>query len=928
MLSSGLQRGVENRHGNPRYLARPIFLVSVLILISVALLPSGASGAPAASRQPTGSGTSSSMPLVTGSNFTMRGTMFQSDGQGTKERSLKDNLTIPAGSMKATFLSDPTRASMDFSDVAPHWWVDQPDNTEVLVELRTGPDGIAWSDWQAADEEDIIMAEDSITLTYASLISVGQDVRTNRYVQSRMTLHTSAMGITPTFHELTYTFINAGITPNPPKAQLMQQGTPADIPKPQMVSRESWGSPQGKSSPKWTPTYKRVTHIVVHHTATSNKDTDFAARVRAIWFYHANTRGWGDIGYNFLVDPNGVIYEGRAGGDDVEAGHAYPFNKGTMGIGMIGNFMTVAPTAAAQAALINLISWKASQRGIDPKAVLPITGYSNCGGKVIYNRPTIAGHRDYAGSACGKKFNTSTCPGDRLWDMLPQIRDAVVSEQPPLRANFIQHDTPGNIEPGATVDVRMLVHNSGSLTWTSKGQGAVMVGYRWMSPDNQPVRDGWQDIKTTLPQDVAFADTLTITAKLNAPNVSGHYALVWDMYRDGQGWFSDSGSQPLRVDVVVGKDLTDKTPPASEVLPLPVYSNDPELAIRWAGEDNPQGSGLASFDIQYRIMPNGPWTDWKTGTNQTQATYDGEDSYTYEFRSRARDAAGNVEEWPEKADTYTTVDTRPPPLIIEDPTGGDHVMPGDVVVRGRTEPGTFVAVNDKRAEENNGVFTSTVKAEGRDFLIHVSASDPSGNVSRLEVTVQAAPRYNDVPLDSPASRAIEYLSDAGILNGYSDGSFRPDTPVTRAQLAKMLVVTMHWGLIKPVEPRFTDVPADSPMFPYIETVAARGAMSGYMDGTFEPNLPVSRRNAVSSVLLAAGKTQVNSGTLLTNLPPGHWAAVCDVNPGARGNAKGDDSVTPCGTLPTTRADISLLVYNLRIALEKSESTTPSDDNGQ
>jgi len=178
-----------------------------------------------------------------------------------------------------------------------------------------------------------------------------------------------------------------------------------------------------------------------------------------------------------------------------------------------------------------------------------------------------------------------------------------------------------------------------------------------------------------------------------------------------------------------------------------------------------KGSGIASYDIQFRMAPSGDWTDWKTGTNQTQATFDGDDGYTYEFRSRARDAAGNVEAWPDKADTYTTIDTLPPPLIIEDPESGDHVTPGALIVHGKTEPGTFIAVNDRRAEEANGVFTSTVQAEGRDYLIHVTAADAAGNVSRLEVTVQAAARYNDVPLGSPAFNAIEYLSDLGIVGG-------------------------------------------------------------------------------------------------------------------------------------------------------------------
>src|SRR5439155_8439757 len=150
------------------------------------------------------------------------------------------------------------------------------------------------------------------------------------------------------------------------------------------------------------------------------------------------------------------------------------------------------------------------------------------------------------------------------------------------------------------------------------------------------------------------------------------------------------------------------------------------------------------------------------------------------------------------------------------------------------------AVNDKRAEEAKGVFTATVEAAGRDFIIGVTAADPAGNVARLEITVQAAPRYNDVPMSHPAFTAVEYLSDQAIVSGYGDGSFRPDAYVTRAQYAKTMGTAMHWGLIRPIEPRFSDVEPNSWMYPYVETAVARKIKQGYSDGTFRPGAPISR----------------------------------------------------------------------------------------
>src|SRR5205823_2659243 len=139
--------------------------------------------------------------------------------------------------------------------------------------IRTSRDGVAWADWQQLDQEDILSPDDTITQTYASMVSVNQMERTHRYVQSRVTLHSARAGVTPVFHELTYTFINAGVTTNPPKPQLIAMGTPSDVPRPAMVARTNWGSPEGKSSPHWTPKYRRVTHIIIHHTATPNADT-------------------------------------------------------------------------------------------------------------------------------------------------------------------------------------------------------------------------------------------------------------------------------------------------------------------------------------------------------------------------------------------------------------------------------------------------------------------------------------------------------------------------------------------------------------------------------------------------------------------------------------------------------------------------------
>ncbi len=183
-------------------------------------------------------------------------------------------------------------------------------------------------------------------------------------------------------------------------------------PLPSYQGRSDWCSlaecPYGSN-----PVYTTVTHLIVHHSAGSNTASDWAAVVRSIWHYHVDVHGWADIGYNWLIDPNGVLYEGRP--DNVKGAHFSGHNSGTMGVCVLGNFQDadpkVSPSAAAIETLEHLLCWKAEKEGIDPLA----TKYHASSG---LNLKTISGHRD---------GGPTSCPGDSLYVLLPQIRTVVDS---------------------------------------------------------------------------------------------------------------------------------------------------------------------------------------------------------------------------------------------------------------------------------------------------------------------------------------------------------------------------------------------------------------------------------------------------------------------------------------------------------------------
>jgi hypothetical protein len=152
---------------------------------------------------------------------------------------------------------------------------------------------------------------------------------------------------------------------------------------------------------------------------------------------------------------------------------------------------------------------------------------------------------------------------------------------------------------------------------------------------------------------------------------------------------------------------------------------------------------------------------------------------------------------------------------------------------------------------------------------------PTSGVVAVGDTVFVGPHNNlagsfsDVAFNHYAYEPVYDLGTHHIVNGYADGTFRPNAPTTRAQVAKMVVLTVGWPINTTGGPHFTDVQVGSTFYDYIETAYNHGIISGYVDGTFHPGANVTRGQLMKIVAGAAGwKINTTGGPHFTDVPVG------------------------------------------------------------
>jgi putative cell wall-binding protein len=380
---------------------------------------------------------------------------------------------------------------------------DDVERTDTTVWARTRTDG-EWSSWTELEVDDADHAPDADSAESEQARGGTEPliVPESDGVQVRISSEDAAP-----LEDLRIDLVDPGESSADSMLASVASGTTesAGASMPEIYTRAQWGADESIREPG-DPDYGQVLGTFVHHTAGTNSYTeaDVPAIIRSIYAYHVNGRGWRDIGYNFLVDRFGRIWEGRYGGVDraVIGAHTAGYNSSAFGTSVLGTYTSKAPEDAVLYAYERLIAWKFTLHGVEPDAL------------VVYPEqerlPAISGHRD---------ASATECPGQLLYDKLSAIRlgttaamskdlssDAVFRVQGPDRvataidaSQFLFGDAPSGAEavvlarsdlfPDALAGVPLAAASSGPLLITPPTQldSRVAAEIQRILPVDMPV---------------------------------------------------------------------------------------------------------------------------------------------------------------------------------------------------------------------------------------------------------------------------------------------------------------------------------------------------------------------------------------------------------------------------------------------------------
>lgn len=515
-----------------------------------------------------------------------QGKVVEGNNKSATPASIKTDSTV-------TFESPEVTTAKPMSNAAVLQWDQTAGQGDVEVSFRTH-DGQKWSEW--VDSESDADGKDNAAPSYAALVLAKSIAK----IQYRFTLHGKDAGMSPEVNvaDAKIELIDSTKGPSPTKKNHIKEfvrhlfdgkKAVARADGPSIYTRAEWGSPEPNSSANWEPEYETLHRAVVHHTATT-ADGDPAASIRAIWHFHTYTRGWGDIGYNYLVDAAGNIYQGRyfdpnyveQNRKDVVGGHALTWNYGSTGIASIADYSgNNRPSERVLRSIGDIIAFKLHRYGIPP-------------GGYYGEYPVVVGHKDVLQTAC---------PGGMHND-LASIRAFASQAYDPyfiidhFDAVFRSQGVNGQPQPvlqmnaGDTANVYFDYRNDGIETWQNSGDNPVRIATKnpygrsspfaaqsWAHPSRPGAfthrvtsynPDGTANLQTAT--EILPGQTARFTFTLKAPETGGTYYEFFQPVAEGKYWFPRDVNAHFKIDVTP-RDFSWKT--VSQI----AYTNDSKSTV-------------------------------------------------------------------------------------------------------------------------------------------------------------------------------------------------------------------------------------------------------------------------------------------------------------------------------------------------------------
>ena len=298
-------------------------------------------------------------------------------------------LTLDAQSEEGTFVSQALIPPWDFVAMGVIWYAETPPGARISLEARQRTRE-SWGQWYAVDPSDHSTGQPDL---FAAELFFGMA----NAAQFRVQMHKSTQGAAPLLKQVRFVFIDS--TAGPAARELVSRRPTGS---PTVISRAAWGADESLMT--WPPEYRPPRAIILHTTGIQTTDVDSAAMVRALYEYQARHLGWGDLVFNYIIDPQGTIYEGRSGGVGVVGAHAKEYDWGSIGIALLGDYVVQNVPPAVLSSLTSFLAWQCTDHWIPPTEERHF---------IEATLPTIMGHRD---------CQPTECPGSRLYALLPTIR--------------------------------------------------------------------------------------------------------------------------------------------------------------------------------------------------------------------------------------------------------------------------------------------------------------------------------------------------------------------------------------------------------------------------------------------------------------------------------------------------------------------------